>query len=149
MGCFSIAASGHADAAVSWNALVGPQAAWSWGRTSGPAWGWEGGAGLGAERLNIGQVFSEAERLSSYVVLEPYTLYVGGTLGLGYGRDGVAPVFGVWEGAPLVYPNNCDASRRNTFEFMLTVAAGYRYFNGQHQIYLTPKAGASQSVSSC
>lgn len=39
----------------------------------------------------------------SYGVAEPYTLYVGGTLGIEYERkNGLLPVFGVWEAVPVV-----------------------------------------------
>jgi hypothetical protein len=102
------------------------------------------------ERLNVGQISWKGERLS-YAVLEPFFLdLVGVTVGLGYENNtGLWPVLGLWEGIPIVYPQNCEPENRTKFGFLLTVAVGYRYFGGHHQVYLTPKAGISQSVTAC
>jgi hypothetical protein len=132
------------------NFTAGPQVAWSWGKVRGFSWGWEAGAGLGVERLNVGQMSWKGERLS-YAVFEPLFLdLVGATVGLGYENNtGLSPVLGLWEGIPIVYPQNCEPENRAKFGFLLTVAVGYRYFGGHHQVYLTPKAGISQSVTAC
>lgn len=130
------------------NFLAGPQVAWSWGRTKGVLWGWEAGVGYGAQRLNLGQAYGREQTLS-YGVAEPYTLYVGGTLGVAFERtSGVLPVFGVWEGVPVIYPEICEPERRADFGFLLTVAVGYRYVGG-HQVYVAPKAGVSHSAIGC
>jgi hypothetical protein len=127
---------------------LGPQVAWSWGKTSGISWGWEAGAGCGPQRLNVGQIYRQDGALS-YAVAEPYTLYIGLTLGIGYERkNGLVPIFGLWEGVPVVYPDNCAPDRRTDFGFLFTVAMGYRY-GGGHQVYLTPKGGISQSATAC
>lgn len=157
MRCASVALASaimvllHARAASAQSPLNtsgGPQLAWSWGKASGVSWGWEVGVGYGPQRLNVGQVRGERDALS-YAVAEPYTLYIGGTLGMGYTRtNGLVAVFGLWEGLPVVYPDNCQSDRRTECGFLFTVALGYRYF-GAHQIYLTPKAGVSQSATAC
>jgi hypothetical protein len=92
----------------------------------------------------------KGERLS-YAVFEPFFLdLVGATVGLGYENNtGLSPVLGLWEGIPIVYPQNCEPENRAKFGFLLTVAVGYRYFGGHHEVYLTPKAGISQSVTAC
>jgi hypothetical protein len=133
-----------------WNFSVGPQLAWSWGRSSGISWGWEGGVGFGVQRLNLGQLHGNKGQNLSYVVVEPYTLYIGGSLGIVYQKDlGISPILGLWEGVPVIYPTNCEPDRRTEFGFLLTMALGYRYFGGHHQVYATPKVGVSQSATSC
>src|SRR6266511_1242453 len=144
----------RADFPLPVNLSGGPQVAWSWGRTRGPSVGWEGGGGLGIIlRLNFGQTLGR-EYLLSYAVAEPYTLYVGGTLGVGYDRENKwSRVLGVWEGVPIVYPNACGLPQpgrsSSDFGFLLTLAVGYRNVGGGHQVYLTPKAGIAQSAYAC
>jgi hypothetical protein len=131
------------------NFSAGPQVAWSWGKVSAWEWGWEGGAGLGVYRVNLGQTRRKGGGLA-YGVFEPYTpLYVGGTVGGGYDDAlGGVLVLGLWESYPLVYPDRCLPEQRRRFGLLLTIAVGYRYA-GSHQLYLTTKAGASQSVTAC
>jgi hypothetical protein len=149
IGLVVLHATGAFAAVGPWNFSAGPQLAWSWGKPSGISWGWESGAGLGLLRFNLGQITWKGENLS-YAVLEPYTLYFGGTLGIGYeNKSGLSSVLGLWEGVPVVYPAHCEPNKTPEFGFLLTVAIGYRYFGGHHQIYLTPKAGVSQPATAC
>ncbi|MCG8557813.1 MAG: hypothetical protein MJD61_21395 [Proteobacteria bacterium] len=143
-----IAAAAAVGGCLPLNFSAGPQAAWTWGRGSGLAWGWEAGTGMGIQRLNLGQTYGQGGNLS-YAVLEPHIMYVGGTLGLGYDTSsGVDLVAGVWEGLPLLYPNDCWPETKNKLGLLVTVALGYR-FGSEHQLYVTPKIGLSPSMRAC
>jgi hypothetical protein len=138
--------------------MAGPVIGIRLGATRGSrlAFGLEGGAGLmpshfpqagsgalnGTARLNIGFERS-GDRLLAYIELDPWLL-VGGTLGVGLDDHGVVPVVGAWEGVPLIY-QAYDCDPLGGWGTALTAAFGYR-FTGEHELYLTVKAGAMQNI---
>ena len=138
-----VVSSTRADAdGMNW--LAGPVIGIRLGGREGPrgVFGFEGGGGFGPERLNLGFERRD-DKLLGYVELDPWFL-VGASLGFGIDSDGQPqPVLGVWEGLP-VGGGSCDKGSTR-YQPQVTIAAGYR-FTGVHELYLTIKAGAAQSL---
>ena len=62
--------------------------------------GIEGGVGSHFQRINAGMTYRAGEAFT-YLTFDPW-LFVGGTLGVGYGTEsGAQPVIGIWEGMPV------------------------------------------------
>ena len=129
----------HAEIA---NVLVGPVLGIRLGGPPGDRLiiGVEGGAGWGPERFNLGFT-RRLDKMFYYVELDPWYI-VGASLGVGVDSEGQTyGVAGVWEGFPLVFPD-CEGSG---YFRAVTISGGYRY-TGVHELYLTPKAGVSESI---
>lgn len=71
----------------------------------------------------------------AYAELDAW-LFVGGTLGVGYGgRSGWQPVLGIWEALPLpLEDGRCEDLPT------VVVSAGYRW-TGMHELYVAAKGG--------
>ncbi|MGE0551531.1 MAG: hypothetical protein AB7O24_16275 [Kofleriaceae bacterium] len=101
--------------------------------------GLEGGVGIGPERVNVGMTH-RLDHEFYYIELDPW-LYVGASLGIGIDSNGVEHgVIGIWEGTPLN-----DVPCTDGFHRITTLAIGYRY-TGVHELYLTVKAGQSETL---
>jgi len=138
-----IAAGARADADSLRNALIGPVFGLRLGGHAGPRGviGVEGGVGVGPERINLGFEYRD-DKLFWYGELDPWYL-IGVSLGIGVDSDGEAHgVLGVWEGVPLVLPG-CEV-RGDDFGRAVTLSGGYRW-TGVHELYVSMKAGQSQS----
>ena len=81
------------------------------------------------------------EEVASYVVYEPW-FFAGATLGLAvnHRESNVGLVAGGWEGVP-VGGWSLDSPEMSDVNGVVSIAIGYRYLAGAHEIYLTPKVG--------
>lgn len=117
-------------------------------RLSGPSEGHhgviglEGGVGWGPERINLG--FEHRDDLDLYYLEFDPWIWVGGSLG--FGVDGAGQphgIVGLWEGFPIAgaAAHGCP----DGFGSLVTIAGGLRYA-GALELYVTVKAGMSESV---
>lgn len=93
--------------------------------------------------VELGPIGAERRReFATYLAFEP-GFFGGATVGMGVGSADWEPgmVLGLWGGAPApigLFTVNPTGSEATGY---VTLAIGYRYLAGAHELYVTPKVG--------
>jgi hypothetical protein len=106
------------------------------------ALGWEAGAttSLPLLKVSVGGSYALSSRRGvpnswGYIAYEPW-LVVGATVGVAVDGElrSTKTLYGAWQGIPVFVDNGSG------YNWVLTLAAGWRVLGGEHQFYFTPKA---------
>ncbi len=143
-GSVGLCPQARADARDGKNVLIGPVLGLRLGSAPGDRLilGVEGGFGIGPERFNLGFTH-RLDHEFYYVELDPWYL-LGASLGWGIDSNGDDHgLIGVWEGLPIAGADDVPCAGEDWYR-IATLAGGYRY-TGVHELYLTLKAGLTES----
>jgi hypothetical protein len=137
-----LCAQARADARDGKNVLIGPVLGLRLGGPPGDPLilGVEGGFGKGPERLNLGFTRRLDHQLY-YLEVDPWFI-IGASFGWGIDSNGEGHgIIGLWEGWPIAGDVPCAGE---DWYRIATLAGGYRY-TGVHELYITVKAGMTES----